>query len=89
LQQALDIFLINRLQDANQRLRWTLRFYCSYSKPPIQLPLSQNDLADMVGISRMTMSKTLKVLEDQKILELNYGQVTILKPDFLIERNMI
>ncbi len=88
LQQALDIFLINRLQDANQRLRWTLRFYCSDSKPPIQLPLSQNDLADMIGISRMTISKTLKVLEDQGILELDYGQVTILEPNSLIEKNM-
>ncbi len=84
LQLAMEIVLVQRLQNSTDKLKWNLSFFCSDMPPPINLPLSQHDLADMTGVSRMTVSKSLKELEDQGILTREYGQLQILKPELLI-----
>lgn len=78
-----DVILSHRLQTSSEKLRWNLKLFCTKKQPPIPLPLSQNELAIMVGVSRMTISKELKILEEDGILERQYGEMRIMKPEAL------
>jgi len=49
-----------------------------HNKNNIEIHLSQNDLANMMGASRQATSKILKSWEDQKLIKLDYGKTTIL-----------
>lgn len=83
LQQAIDIIMLNKLQDAKQKLRWNMKFYCSGNPGPIKLLFSQNELAYMIGVSRMTVSSVFKELEQAGIIRREYGNFLILKPELL------
>lgn len=43
-------------------------------------PISQNDLADVLGLSPVHMNRTLQGLRSEGLLEFQYGRVTILDP---------
>jgi len=45
---------------------------------PVDLPLSQIDLAAIVGITRQTLHPLVKTLEDQGAIEVRFGHVRIL-----------
>lgn len=78
-----DHILSTKLQDSMERLRQSLRLFCSHKKSPVPLPISQHELAAMVGVSRVTISKDLKILENEGILERKYGKMQIIKPKSL------
>ncbi|MEL7519558.1 MAG: Crp/Fnr family transcriptional regulator [Pseudomonadota bacterium] len=41
------------------------------------IPIRQNDLAYALGLSRVSIGKALKVLQDLELIELGYGAITI------------
>lgn len=83
LQFTLDTLLMHRIQSAHDRLKWNLKFFCTHKNAPIDLPLSQNDLADMVGVTRATIINALREMEEQGIVERKYGLLRILDPSKL------
>jgi CRP/FNR family cyclic AMP-dependent transcriptional regulator len=45
---------------------------------PMTLPLRQEDLANIVGVSRQTVAPLLKTFQASGIIELGYGSITVL-----------
>jgi CRP/FNR family transcriptional regulator len=52
----------------------------------IELPLSQQTLAGLVGASRENVNRTLRAFASLGFIELGRGQITLLRPDELIRR---
>jgi CRP/FNR family cyclic AMP-dependent transcriptional regulator len=52
----------------------------------VALPLTQSDLAGMLGATRVSVNRLLGVYQDDRLLRLGKGTFTILRPDALRER---
>jgi len=52
----------------------------------IELPLSQQTLAGLVGASRENVNRTLRAFASLGFIELGRGRITLLRPDELIRR---
>ncbi len=50
-----------------------------------QLPLNRSEMGDLIGTSRESVSRILTEFNQEKIIELQTSQITILKPDLLRE----
>jgi hypothetical protein len=61
-----------------QVLLWLLYLRRQQKSP--EIPLSQTDLAQIIGTYRSKLNKTLKELEDRKLLHCSYRNITL--PDF-------
>jgi CRP/FNR family cyclic AMP-dependent transcriptional regulator len=48
-----------------------------------RVPVSQEGLAMMLGITRQTLSKELRLLADGGVIELGYGYIDVVSPDGL------
>ncbi len=54
------------------------------AKPePVELALSQTDVANMIGTSRQTVNKLLKQMERESLIKVSFRKITILKPNTL------
>jgi CRP/FNR family cyclic AMP-dependent transcriptional regulator len=51
---------------------------------PVEIRLAQQDLADMLGTTRETVNKQLRLWEDESILELKRARISVLRRDALI-----
>lgn len=49
----------------------------------ISMPLTQGDLADMVGLTPIHVNRILKELREHNVLEVNRGAVAVADPDLL------
>lgn len=91
------LFLSNRLlhemkfHDARARAIFTLRrLYQRFgveeqSKQRIDLRLTHQQFADMIGTLRETATLVLKDLQEQKIIDIQHQQITVLDPTYLLE----
>ena len=52
----------------------------------IAVPLTQSDLAGMLGATRVSVNRLLGVYQDAQLLRLSKGSFTILKPEALRTR---
>lgn len=52
----------------------------------VDFPLTQSDLAGMLGATRVSVNRLLGVYQDARLITLGRGTFTILKPDTLRER---
>ena len=52
----------------------------------VQFPLTQSDLAGMLGATRVSVNRLLGAYQDARLLRLGKGSFTILRPDALRER---
>ncbi len=52
----------------------------------VQFPLTQSDLAGMLGATRVSVNRLLGVYQDARILQLGRGSFTVLRPDALRDR---
>jgi len=50
---------------------------------PVEIRLAQQDLADMLGTTRETVNKQLRLWEDESILELRRARIRVLRRDAL------
>jgi CRP/FNR family transcriptional regulator, cyclic AMP receptor protein len=55
-------------------------------EPGTVIPLTQDDVASMAGTTRPTANRALRALEDDGVVTLSRGRITILRPDELARR---
>lgn len=52
----------------------------------VHFPLTQSDLAGMLGATRVSVNRLLGVYQDEKLIRLGKGSFTVLRPDALHNR---
>jgi CRP/FNR family transcriptional regulator, cyclic AMP receptor protein len=77
LQEAMDNLIIYQKLPAPLRLVRALLMMCEDRKAPFDLAIRHQELAELVGVSRMSIAKTLEQLEQLKFLERGYRQISI------------
>ena len=55
-------------------------------EPPVRIPLTQEDLAQLAGTTRPTINKLLRSIEDAGIIRVGRGRLEVLEPAALRER---
>lgn len=90
---AIDRFDASVLQPLPVRLAHLLVAEAqSFSSQPAsqssEIKLPQESLGHMLGASRQSINRLLKLWEAQGVLRVTYGKITLLKPDYLIEMQM-
>ncbi len=78
LQEAMDNLIIYRKLPAPLRLVRALLMMCEDRKAPIDLAIRHQELAELVGVSRMSIAKTLELLEQLKFIERGYRQISVI-----------
>lgn len=69
-----------RGQRAEQRLAGQLAAMCRNLPPPVRIPMTQQDLADLNGVSRVTIGSLLTRFADSGVLRQVYGGIEIDDP---------
>jgi CRP-like cAMP-binding protein len=54
-----------------------------FEKDKFTIPLNRSEMGDMVGTSRESISRVLSEFSNEKIIEINLSEITILKKDLL------
>lgn len=49
----------------------------------LAMPLTQSDLADIIGLTPIHVNRILKEMREQGVLEVNRGSVSVINPDLL------
>lgn len=81
--EALDLLIAFRRSDGAARLARTLAVLSQNRVPPVRLPIGQQELADLVGTSRMTVNTALGRLQRQSLVKRGYGWIEVLDPNGL------
>lgn len=76
------------LMDTKRRLyslilKWAIAEVKKDSKIYIDVSLTQQEIADLIGTTRETVTRTLKELKTSKIIEMTKGQIVVLDMDRL------
>jgi CRP/FNR family transcriptional regulator, cyclic AMP receptor protein len=77
LQESLDLLIVFRKMPAVRRLAQTLLAMAEGRAAPVQLSIRKQDLAELVGVSRMTITTALDVLEEKGFLTRFYRGIEI------------
>lgn len=83
LQEALNDMFFFRNMSASQRLAQRLLALGEGKKAPIKLAIRQQELAELIGVSRMTIASSLGELEKTGFVERHYGYLVIADPQSL------
>ena len=81
LQESLDQLIVFRKMPAAKRLAQTLLAMAEGRAAPVRLAIRKQDLAELVGVSRMTITTTLDSLEGKGFLTRFYRGLEISDPD--------
>ncbi len=80
LQEALDTLMVVRKMPAKKQLARTLVALCGARPSPVTLTIRHDELAELVGVSRMTIGTALARLEADGLLRRHYGQLIVHDP---------
>lgn len=83
LQEALDNLLVFRNMPAPKRLAQRLLAFVADREPPVKLAIKQQELAELIGVSRMTIASALSDLENLGLVTRHYGHLVIEDPTAL------
>lgn len=83
LQEALDNLLVFRNMPAPKRLAQRLLAFVADREPPVKLAIKQQELAELIGVSRMTIASALSELEALGLVTRHYGHLVITDPTAL------
>jgi CRP/FNR family transcriptional regulator len=83
LQEAMDHLIVYRKLPAPLRLVRSLLLLCDTRDAPVILSIRHQELAELVGVSRMSIAKTLELLEQLKFIERGYRQIVVTDTDGL------
>lgn len=88
LQQAFDLIEAGRRLNTEDRLVQALRQLCGQGVDII-VPATQQELANLVGVSRVSLGKALAKLESQGLISRGYGKILIADSKNLVEIDFI
>jgi CRP/FNR family transcriptional regulator, cyclic AMP receptor protein len=77
LQKSLDYLMVMQRMPAIKRLAHALLAMAEGKPSPTTLDVRQQDLAELVGVSRVTISTTLTELQQLGFVSRSYGGITI------------
>ncbi|MEO0441200.1 MAG: Crp/Fnr family transcriptional regulator [Pseudomonadota bacterium] len=77
VQQAFDLVDASRNLSTIDRTRQTLFRLCGGQDRDIAVPVTQQELADLVGVSRVSLGKALAELETMGVITRSYGKIII------------
>ena len=77
VQEAFDLIESSRNLSVPQRLAQTLLRHCGDQGEGTEIIVTQQDLADLIGVSRVSLGKALTKLHMAGLIEPGYGFVTI------------
>ncbi|MEH6702488.1 Crp/Fnr family transcriptional regulator [Parasphingorhabdus sp.] len=77
VQEAFDLIESSRSLSVPQRLAVALLQLCGDQGDGTEIMVTQQDLADLVGVSRVSLGKALARLQGVGLVEPGYGSVTI------------
>lgn len=80
LQELLDNLLIFRSMSASKRLAQRLLALAGNHPPPVKVSIRQQELAELIGVSRMTIASSLAELGRMGLVTRHYGHVVIENP---------
>ncbi len=83
LQEALDNLLVFRNMPAPKRLAQRLLAFAAGRSPPVKLSIRQQELAELIGVSRMTIASALAELEKLGLVTRHYGHLMVENTDAL------
>lgn len=85
LQESLDNLLVFRNMPAPKRLAQRLLAFSANREPPVKLNIRQQELAELIGVSRMTIASALAELEQLGLVTRRYGHLMVDDPVALRE----
>lgn len=86
LQEVFDLLEAGRNLSTDQKLAQALLRLCGEQEEEIIVPVTQQELADLVGVSRISVGKALSRLEAAGVLIRQYGEIAIpSKPQLIAE----
>lgn len=77
VQQAFDMIEAVRNLPTVERVGQALLRLCSEGDRNVPIPITQQDLADLVGVSRVSLGKALARLEETGLIERRYGRIIV------------
>ena len=77
VQQAFDLVEASRNLSTLERTRQALFRLCGAQDQEITVPVTQQELADLVGVSRVSLGKALGELEAEGAIRRKYGQIVV------------
>lgn len=80
LQETLDNLIVFRNMPAPKRLAMRLLALGEGKSAPVKLGIRQHELAELVGVSRMTIASTLAQLEELGLISRHYRHLVINDP---------
>jgi CRP/FNR family transcriptional regulator, cyclic AMP receptor protein len=80
LQEAFDNLLMLRSMPAPKRLAMRLLAFAGDRAPPVKLGIKQQELAELIGVSRMTIASALAELEAKGLVTRRYGHLVVEDP---------
>ncbi len=80
VQQAFDLVNAGRNLSTVERVARALLGLCEGEGQTVSISITQQELADLVGVSRVSLGKALGKLEQSGNIERNYGKIVVLDP---------
>ena len=77
VQEAFNLIESSRSLSVPQRLAQALLQLCGDQGDGTEIKVTQQDLADLVGVSRVSLGKAVRQLEDLGAIRPSYGSITI------------
>ncbi len=77
VQAAMDALEASRTQSTPLRATRALLAQCHSVKGEQDLRLTQQSLADLIGVSRVSLGKALRLLEEEGLVSCGYGIITV------------
>lgn len=83
-QEALNLLALLRRSRGGDRIAQLLAALAGASSAPRRIVITQQELADMVGTSRMTVSTALERIEREGLIRRGYGWIEVHDPEGLL-----
>lgn len=80
LQEALDNLVAVRKMPAKRQLARVLLALCEGRQPPVTLSIRHNELAELIGVTRMTIGTVLGNLEELGHIKRGYRNIMVSDP---------